>query len=66
MARTYNNKRIHKNMIKEKKLCLKFLGTTKSGAMANATTKIKVKILHLKSKNPKLPSVNDLTMKIKH
>jgi hypothetical protein len=53
-------------MIKEKKLCLKFLGTTKSGAMANATTKIKVKILHLKSKNPKLPSVNDLTMKIKH
>jgi hypothetical protein len=37
-------------MIKEKKLCLKFLGTTKGGAMASATTKIKVKILHLKSK----------------
>jgi hypothetical protein len=37
-------------MIKEKKLCLKFLGTTKGGAMANAKIKIEVKILHLKSK----------------
>jgi hypothetical protein len=27
-----------------------FLGITKGGAMANATTKIKIKISHLKSK----------------
>jgi hypothetical protein len=32
-------------MIKEKKI-LNFLGTFKSGAMANATTKIEVKISH--------------------
>jgi hypothetical protein len=37
-------------MIRDKKLCLKFLGTPKGVAMANATTKIKVKILHRKSK----------------
>jgi hypothetical protein len=37
-------------MIKEKKLYLKFLGTIKGNVMANATTKIKIKIFHFKSK----------------
>ncbi len=50
LARICKNKRIHKNAIREKKLCFKFLGTTKGGAMANVTTKLKVKIFHLKSK----------------
>jgi hypothetical protein len=39
---------MHKNTISKKKLCLKFLGTAKGGAMVNETTKIKVEIFHLK------------------
>jgi hypothetical protein len=35
---------------KKKKLYLKFLGTTKGDAMANVTTKIKIKNFHFKSK----------------
>jgi hypothetical protein len=38
------------NTIKEKTLCLKFLGIAKSGAMANTTAKVEIKISHLKSK----------------
>jgi hypothetical protein len=34
----------------KKKKCLKFLGTSEGGAMPNVTTKIKIKISHLKSK----------------
>jgi hypothetical protein len=45
LVRTCNNKRIHKNTIREKTLCLKFLNTTKS-----ATTTIESKKIHLKSK----------------
>lgn len=61
---------IHMNTIREKKLCLKFLGTIKGGAMENATRKIKVKILHLKSKTLNFQVLvikhRSLVMNIKH